>query len=186
MPTHERQAIREAVIDQLIGDSPYNTSAGLRVTKSRMAPHAQAQLPAISVYTDDESVDPASRMTAPRELKRTVQLAIEAWVVADADVDDALDAIALQIETAMDADLEFDETAYSSVLASTETGIKLDGNRPMGAVRMVYTVVYHTDLRTSVADAAMDEFDEAGINFDLSSDQDEDDQASDLLEDIHE
>lgn len=176
---HERRAIREAIRTQLTGE----TAAGARVFETRQAPLRTDELPAIAIYTEDESVDPASGSTAPRELRRTVNIAIEAWARAAADVDDVLDELALEIETAMDSDLEFGGTAYHSVLLSTEVGLKLDGDRPMGAIRLVYAVTYHTDLRVGEPE---DLFDKAEITYNLENAQHEDDQAHDTLEDIHE
>jgi hypothetical protein len=177
---HERTEIREAVVAQLIAAS---TAAGSRVYETRLAPIRTAELPAISVYVDSETVRPDSMSSAPRELKRTAELAIEAWARADADVDDVLDALALEIETAMDSDVNLDETAFNSVLSSTEVKISMDGDRPMGVVRLVYAVVYHTDQRV---DAPDDDFDKADVKFSLENEQDEADQANDSLEDIHE
>jgi len=187
--SHERQQIRDAVVAQLIGAvvvgpvTTYATAAGARVYKSRQPPVPTAQLPAIGVYTDSEEVDPASKNTAPRELKRMPVVAIEGWVSASGDVDDACDDLALEIETAMDADDSLDGCAFSSVLSSTEIGLFTQGNRPMACVRLEYSVVYHTDLR--VADP-VDDFDTMGTQYSLSNEQAALDQASDLVEDIHE
>ncbi len=192
MPLHERAQLRAAAILQLIGAEgslpsiTYATAAGARVTSSRRAPNDTDELPCISVYTDSEQIDPASQNTNPRELKRRPVLAIEAWVKVPAggDVDAALDAIALEIETAMDGDDTLDDTASESILESTETGVKLDGARPMGCIRLEYATVYRTDLRIAEPE---DDFDEAATDYSLNGEQpDEDDQAHDLVEDIHE
>lgn len=176
---HERQAIRDAAVALLTGE----TAAGARVYKTRIEPVLGADLPAISVYTDSETVAPSSGLTAPQELTRTVELAVEGWVTAattDA-LDDALDDLCLEIETAMDQDLNLDETAYSSLLASTESAWKLDGRVPIGAVRMVWTVVYHTDLRVA---APEDDLSTLDIHYDLNNEQDTEDQANDSIEDL--
>jgi hypothetical protein len=145
MATHERQAIREAIVAQLKG----RTSAGVRVFKSRREPLREMELPAITVYTDEETVDDVN--TAPRELKRQVSVAVIGWVMQSASVDDALDALALEIETAMDADMFLGGTSPgASRLASVAIGEKLDGARPMGAVNLTYTATYFTDLRIAL------------------------------------
>ena len=184
---HERQAIRQAVVAQLRGSAPdYNTAAGARVFETRMAPIRSAELPAISVYTSDETIDADSAATAPRELRRTLQLAIEAWCAATVNVDDAFDALALQIETAMDSDVNLADTCFSCVLSSIETGIKMEADKPMGCVRLEYSVVYHTDLRTSAADTAREIFDTAAVQYSLEGNQATLDQAADLVDNIHE
>ncbi len=179
MAFHERKQLRDAIVAQLIAAA---TSAGSRVFATRLAPVPEAQLPAISVYTDDETVDPASANTAPRELKRTVLVRVDCWV-AGAPLDDGLDAIALEVETAMDGDCEFDQTAFSSIMTGTEFGMKMEGSRPMGVVSLTYSCVYNTFLRV---DDPTDDFDTADIRFSLEGEQAALDQANDLLEDIHE
>jgi hypothetical protein len=160
---HERQAIREAIVSQLVGVAPaFRTDARDRVFKSRQSPLRSVELPAINVYTESESIRPGSESTAPRELTRTVTVAIEAWVKASENVDDALDALALQIETAMDLDLELSDTAFQSVLTSAEIGITTNSERPMGCVHLEYAVTYHSDLRVV---EPVDIFDTATVGY---------------------
>lgn len=177
---HERREIRDAIVAQLIAAG---ASFGSRVFPTRIPPLRTAELPAVCVYTDDEQVDRATWSTAPRELGRTVNVAIEGWVRVTEDIEDVFDALALEVETAMDADLNLDETAFDSGLVSTEIGISMQGDRPMGAIRLLYAVTYHTELRVQPPE---DEFDTANIRYNLENAQHEDDQAEDLVEDIHE
>lgn len=178
---HERQSIRQAIKAQLLGV----TVAGTRVLETRMIPLPTAQLPAISIYTDSESVEPASKTTAPRELTRTVRVSIAAWVIAAADVDDAMDAIALEIETAMDSNLELAGTAYSSILTGTQADIETTGARPMGCVQLTFDVVYHTDLRVLISDATAANFNTADIRFNPVPGVNAVNQAHDLIQNIH-
>lgn len=183
---HERQAIRNAIVAQLIAG---DTSAEARVFKSRMTPLRQSQLPAIGVYIDGEEVDDATAYSAPRELKRTLTIAIEAWVNADErlaeKIDDTFDAIALQIETAMDADDSLTGTCDTSFLSSTEFGIQTATDRPMGCVHLEYTITYHTDLRTALRDGAFDNFNAAGVDYASAPAQAPADRATDLINGIH-
>lgn len=180
-PLHERTQIRAAAIALLTGE----TSAGANVYSSRMGPLPSWGIPALAVYTDDEEVDPASKNTSPRELKRKPKLVIEAWVSvpANGQLDDAFDVIAREIEVAMDADADLDETVFSSILNSTEMGWQQNGARPMGCVKLEYEVTYHTQLR--LADPE-DDFDSTDIRTSLEGAQAEADQSEDIVEDIHE
>lgn len=179
---HERTSIREAVVAQLVAGS---TVAAARVYGSRLKPVTEAELPAILVYTDSETVDPASAISSPRWLKRTLELTVEGLARVAEDLQTTLDDLALEIETAMDSDLEFGETAFSSALASSEIGMKVDGNQPIGMVRLVYNVVYETDLRVAARDSAMDDLSTVDIRYSLENEQDdEDDQAHDTIEDL--
>ena len=143
----------------LVGQAPdFATGAEQRVFKTRLAPVRASELPAISVYCDNETI--TDNGTSPRELTRTMTVAIDGWARATENVDDALDDLALEIETAMDSSPELLDTAFTAALTSTEVGIKLDGDRPMGCVHLEYTVVYHSDLRVG---HATDNFDTADI-----------------------
>lgn len=138
---HQRQVIREAVRDLLIAAS---TAASTRVVATRTLPYRKNELPAISVYTLEETVDGESVNTAPRELTRNLQLEIAGWVTAADDVDDQMDALALQIEFAMDADRYLADSAAECVLDGTTMGIQGDGDNLMGLVTLTYAVTYRT------------------------------------------
>jgi len=174
---HQRQVIREAVKAALVG----KTAAGPRVYETRTTPWLRVQLPAISVYTLEETVDPESRKTAPRELTRTIKLAVQAVVEQGINMDDALDAISLEIERAMHADPSFGDTCSDSVLAATEQLYEDGGNRPIGAAILTYSVIYFTDAPAAADLAPLDDFATAGITTDLSGTTDPDDQAQDVV-----
>lgn len=158
---HERADIRNQAVTQLIAG---NTGAAGRVFKTRMAPVKGAELPAIAVYTLDEDVDPESVTTSPRKLYRTVDLVIDAWaqVPADGSIDDALDDLALQVETAMDADIFLGTTARSSFLSRTEIAVSVDGDMISGCAHMIYSVEYRTDIRLLPPG---DTFDKADVTY---------------------
>lgn len=172
---HQRQIIREAVKAQLLG----KTAAGARVYETRLLPFRQLELPAIAVYTLEESVDPASKSTAPRELTRTLQLAIEAVVKAATNVDDALDAIALEIEKAMDADPYFGGAAGESILASSQLGVGEEGNQPVGHLLLTYTVTYRTFAPDAADLPALPDFSKAHAETSLGGVQASADRAVD-------
>lgn len=177
---HERQAIRAAIVAQLSGE----TDAGVRVYPARQPPLRKVELPAICVYTDSEEVDEESANSNPRYLKRKAQIAIEIWAEATTAVDDVLDALALDVETAMDGDDSLAGTAFWSWPASSEIGITAIGDKPVGCCRMLYTVIYKTDLRTEARDAAFDDLATVDTKYDLNAEQDPADQAEDLNEDL--
>jgi hypothetical protein len=187
MTIHERQHLRELIVARLKGPDDDRTAAEERVFKSRRAPVATAQLPAISVYSVDEPVNEKSKSTAPRELERDLRIEIVGWVKASEDVDDALDALALQIETAMDLDPHFhftdgDETCarvFDSILEGTVFGEELSGERPMGAVSLTYVCTYHTQKRLPLP---TDDFELAATQVSLGGEQAEDDRAQDEID----
>lgn len=135
---HQRQDIRHAVQAQLVG----KTAAGSNVARMKRTPWKSNQLPGISVYTLEETVDQAR--TLPRELDRTLQLKIEGALVLTDDIDDALDALALEIETAVHEDPTFSEAAADSYLAATDIVIDATAEQPVGSVVLTYRVRYYT------------------------------------------
>lgn len=177
---HERQAIRDAVVAALTGE----TAAGARVEASRFEPAQTDELPMVCVYTLEESVEGSSANTAPRELTRTLRVAVDAYagVPANGDIDTSLDDLALEIETAMDADLNFSGNAAESLLSSTEVMIDMTGERPFGCAHLVYEMTYRTYQRIP---APGDAFDSVDVHYSLSGDQAADDQANDVITNIN-
>ncbi len=185
---HERKDIRTAIVARLIAADV----AGPRVSTSRERPVRKGGLPAVLVFSDSEKVIEGSEQTAPRELKRVAVFAIEAWVTAEAtELEDAMDAIALEVEAVMDADLNLSHpddvtnvpTAFDSGLIGTEFGVDPNGETPMGCVRLEYAITYHSQQRD--AEVPEDVFDTAGITHDLAGAQDAAEQRSDLVENIN-
>jgi hypothetical protein len=173
--------IREAVKAKLIAAA---TVAGSRVYENRMLPWRVAELPAIALYTDEESSQ--HNDSAPRELERTLSLAIEAGASANDNVDDTLDAFAQQIERAMHADETFSGVCEDSWLAATELVISVDGNRPIAMLRMIYTVRYYT-YAPEAADVVLDDLkttDTKWVDVDGGVDIHAGNQAEDKLEDL--
>ena len=141
---HQRKLIRDAIVARLVG----NTDAGDRVYSNRAT--ALRVLPAILVYTQDES----SRVfdEGPRTLERTARISIEIAVqfTDEEQLDDRLDAIADQIETLMHADEQLRDgegvpLCSDAVLTGTEMQVVDDGRQPIGAARLTYEVRYYTD-----------------------------------------
>lgn len=171
---HQRQLIRQAVKAQLLGA----TAAEDRVYTNRMFPYTRAQLPALAVYTLEEEVEPFN--TAPRELKRTLQLAIEAAVEETEEVDDALDVLALQVEAAMDLDETLGGTASDSLLSSTQMEVIETGSRSAGVIRLEYTVTYYTHVPQ--VREGLDDFVTADVRHSLANAVHPDDQGHDIVE----
>lgn len=180
---HQRQLIREAAAAALVAA---NTAAGSRVYETRQIPHRKLELPAIAVYTLQESVDADSASTAPRWLIRQVQLLIEAIVKPGANVDDTLDAICLEIERAMHADETLGGTCWKSILSSTELDYFEEGDKEIGLAKLIYSVTYETQA-PDADDVELDDLSTIAINYSLNGEQpDEDDQAQDLIENLEE
>lgn len=170
---HQRKLIRDAVVAALTDA----TAAGEQVEATRVIPYRKSTLPAIAVYTLKEATDRDSANTAPRRLRRELELEIAAVVAPSDRMDDALDALAVEIEAAMDADRELGGTCADSFLESTTIEPLADGDSIMGLMTMTYVVTYQTE---AVADAsAADDFLRVGATQNLGNAQPAGDRATD-------
>ena len=141
MADHQRKVIRKAIVQALTD----KTSAGPRVSTTRVDDYQESELPAISVYTSSELVDGDSR-TSALELTRelTVDIVGAVAVRSTEQLEDELDDFAAEIEAVFDSDPYIGGPASVSVLAATEPSIKLGGDTPIGFITLSYTVTYRT------------------------------------------
>jgi hypothetical protein len=174
---HPRQVIREAVRAALLNA----TAAGATVYETRVVPHRVSEVPALAVYTLEESVSSDSVSVSPRELRRELSLVIEGWVAAGGatNVDDDMDELALEVETAMYADPFFGGVASESLLDTTSLEVIEEGDRLMGWIVMTYAFTYFTDDPPAPAD--LDDFETGGATHNLGGAVHEDDQAEDVF-----
>ncbi len=158
--SHRRDLIGEKVRDLLVAAS---TAAGTRVQLNRFTTLRNTQLPAIAVYALSESVDPESATTAPRELTRRLELAIDGVVAAETEPDSRMNDLAAQIEAAMHADPYLDGVAFDSILVDSILDVQTVGDRLVGHLAMSYEVTYHTLAPEPPADEDLDDFQTAGV-----------------------
>lgn len=171
---HQRHVIRHAVRDVLDGA----TAAEERVSTTRVLPYRRSELPAISVYTLEEAVDLEETTTsAPRELTRELQLEIAGWVEPGGSVDDSMDALALEIETAMHADPYLGDTVAECLLVGTTMSLLDEGEKLLGLVTLTYAVTYRT--LAPEANEELDDFLVADVTTNLANEVHEDNAARD-------
>lgn len=135
--SHARIIIRQAVIALLKG----NTSAGNNVFEARVYPIDDPKLPALLVYTKLETLGEQS-MSRPRTQQRELRLSIEVYVKARGKVDEDTDALALEIEQLIAADVTLGGLVKDMVLDTTETQFSDDGERPVAVAVMNYAILY--------------------------------------------
>jgi hypothetical protein len=140
--SHARTIIRQAVIALLKG----NTSAGNNVFEARVYPIDDPKLPALLVYTKLETLGEQS-MSRPRTQQRELRLSIEVYVKAQnkmsgRKVDEDTDALALEIEQLIAADVTLGGLVKDVVLDTTETQFSDDGERPVAVAVMNYAILY--------------------------------------------
>lgn len=134
---HKRKTIRDAAVALLVAA---NTNVGSRVYANRVTSTWESELPAILVYTTDETA--TQRDMSSRTSLRTLQLKIQIRVSANDTVDDDLDAIAEQVETAIRANVSISGTAQSTIYQSTEITLDSEGKTESGVAELNYEVKY--------------------------------------------
>ena len=134
MADHVRKQIRDAIkakIDEL---------SAVAEVFSGIAPLPDAALPGLVIKIESET---SSTATKAGRLERVLPVEIEGYAQG-AGVDDVLDGIALEVETAM---AEFALSMLVKDVELTGTDIEITGEPilPAGMVRLSYEILYHTD-----------------------------------------
>ena len=145
--SHPRTAIRDALVDRLKTkvDDVFLTDAGNKIYGSRSKPLFDQFLPAILIYARNENILEEKFTTDGfGATKRELDIAFEAVILGDDEVDNALDNIAGQIEDAFDGWEMPTRKSDILKLKSTEIDISIDGSKIYGAVRLTYTITYYT------------------------------------------
>ena len=113
---HARTQIRNAVTALLKG----NTTAGDNVFEARVYPLNDPKLPALLIYTKQETVGEQS-MSRPRTQQRELFVTVEAYVKARGNVDEDTDTLAMEIEQLIAADPSLGGLVKDIALDTTET-----------------------------------------------------------------
>ena len=142
--SHKRQIIRDAIINQLKD----KTDAGSNIYGNRAKPLFDQSIPAILVYSKQENIlEDQYNIDGYAPLKRDLEIAIEAVIIASDEFDQKLDDIASQIESALDGFEIETRKADLIKLKSTEIDYSIEGSKIYGAVRLTYSVIYRTEVK---------------------------------------
>jgi len=145
--SHQRKIIRQALVDKLKTkvDGAFVTCAEDRVYASRALTLFDQLLPAIIVYTRNENIlEERFASDGYGASKRDLEVAIEAVVLGNEQVDDILDDIAKQIENTLDGFEMSTRKADILELKSTEMDVSIEGSKIYGATRLNYKITYYT------------------------------------------
>jgi hypothetical protein len=136
---HIRKTIREHVVTTVTSLS----TTGSNVYETRYFPLQTGNLPALIVYTLDESIEDYTLGRNTRTQQRSLNLIIEAHCRGTANIDDTLDTIAEEVEEAMVTDVTRGGNAKDTKLVSTE--IEFDtASQKTGLMRLTYLINYNT------------------------------------------
>lgn len=139
--THARRSIREAAATLLTG----LTTTGSRVHQSRLpyATMGDGELPALLVITEDEQVAD-STISAASVMQRELDLVVAGLAKPSANLDDVLDTIAAEVETALGESLTVSTKKLSVALQDLKVSIDTSLERDVGRIDLRFRVAYFT------------------------------------------
>jgi len=139
---HVRQQIREAAATLLTG----LTTTGARVYQSRIYTLRDTDLPCLLINTDDEqdvTLGPGENSAQERNL----QLSIRCVSKQVTDLDDKLDTMLAEVETAL-GNQTLSGKAKALQLESINIEMSDDLEKPVGIATAVFRVTYYTATGT--------------------------------------
>lgn len=100
-----------------------------------------AALPGLTIYSNSEDAV-VSTIGATRTVERDLELIVEGYASASSDLEDTLDQIGKEIETAMAGDIGLNSLAVDSYLSAVEISLSGEGEKPIGVIRHTYGIIY--------------------------------------------
>ena len=141
--SHVRQQIRNKIVDLVTGLA----TTGSNVFKSRLYPLHDDNLPGLCVSTGIEEIDDEEGKVEGVQ-HRNLEIIVLACDKITAGLDDKLDTIATEVETAVFVDRFLGNLVQSLDLAVSEPEISDEMEQPVGSLALVFTVQYLTDEGT--------------------------------------
>lgn len=133
---HKRTSIRNNVTTTLTG----LTTTGSNVFESRIYPNELSKLPLLNVYSNSET----SELSSIGKIERNLEIMVEGFAKATANIDEALDVIAKEVEVALATDLTRGGHAKETFLTNTEYELENIGNQQLGVIKLTFNVHYIT------------------------------------------
>lgn len=143
---HVRTSIRNAIASRLSG----LTTSAARCYPSRVQPLADANLPCLRVFLDEEEIESASLLADPTLIRNAV-LRVECCGKAVASLDSTLDTMLAEVEAALatSPDPTFGGLLKGPPLPVSITVDLDDGlEKPVGIATISYRITYFTAAST--------------------------------------
>jgi len=135
---HVRKQLREAVALAVTG----LTTTAANVFQSRVYAVREAELPCLLIYTDSESSEDATIYAATEE--RSIRVRVEGLAQATASLDDTLDLIAKEVETALSAAIVIASTTTLLTYTGCEIELRDDLAQPTGSIALAFEAILFT------------------------------------------
>ena len=140
MENHIRQQIRERVGTVLNG----LTTTGSNVFETRVYPLENTKLPALVIYTKDETSEPLV-ISTDRVMSRELELIVEIYVKQTSNFDDEVDKICKEVEIAISADTTINGLAKDCFLQSTSIEYNTEGEKPLAFASLTFLTNYYVN-----------------------------------------
>ena len=139
--SHVRQQIREAFGTACAGLS----TTGTNVFQTRVYPIESGSLPGLCIYTTSETVSDQVQDLggAARLVTRSLSVRVEGYARATSNLDDTLDTISAEVETAVADSTSIDALLTDLELSSTDVSFT-EGDREIGVITLDFGVIYTT------------------------------------------
>lgn len=136
---HPRQQIRAAITERL-------RETFKNVYASRAKPLFDQDLPALLVYCATEIIKQERWDTdGTGALTRELELFVEAVDTGKEELDDKLDTLAADVESALDGwEIPSHKNAVMR-FKGTDMDISIQANKIYGAIRLAFSITYYTD-----------------------------------------
>ena len=138
MANHIRQQIRERAGSVLTG----LTTTGSNVFETRIYPLENTNLPALVIYTKNETSEPLV-ISTNRVMSRELELIVEIYVKQTSNFDDQVDKICKEVEVAISADTTLNGLAKDCFLQSTEIEYNTEGEQPLSFAVLTFLTIYY-------------------------------------------
>ena len=136
MADHAHKQIRTAIVTALTS----LTTTGARVYANRLRVMADADLPGLRIFLDDESSE-ALTMHQPHQQERTLTLVVEGCAKATSSLDDTLDLISKEVEIALSGTV----TVGSATIRPIYAGMNFtdeQSDKPVGVKSLRFSINY--------------------------------------------
>ena len=142
--THIRQQIR----DRIIADVTGLATTGANVYDSKLYNILQGELPALAVYTQNETSE-ISTIAPNVTLDRELEVIIECYAEANQNIENTLDTIAGEVENSLGTDLTLNNLCITQFLSSTDIDFTSECEKPLGICKLTYNVRYMNTVTNS-------------------------------------
>lgn len=140
--------IRQQIRDRIIADVTGLATTGANVYDSKLYNILQGELPALAVYTQNETSE-ISTIAPNVTLDRELEVIIECYAEANQNIENTLDTIASEVENSLGTDLTLNNLCITQFLSSTDIDFTSEGEKPLGICKLTYNVRYMNTVTNS-------------------------------------